>query len=176
VPLLTLEDTTSAALEVRLDAGRASTVVAGQVLSVRCDDRISDGWTNSRVTEVSRIDPNGHSFLAKVDCPQNGTAPSGMFGRARFPVGSAQTLMVPASALVRRGQLTFVFAVDGSGAARLRPVTAGAAVDGRVDVAAGLVDGERIVDSPSPSLIDGTRIKGAAAESASAARPAGAGR
>lgn len=173
-PLLTLEDTSAARLELRVDADRAAAVAAGQAVSVRCNDRSATSWTDARVSEVSRIDPNGHSFLVKVDCPD--ATPSGTFGRARFPLGQVQALTVPASALVQRGQLTVVFAIDSAGAARLRPVTAGTIANGQVGISAGLLDGEQVVDHPSPSLVDGTPITSAAARQAAHQTSTGAAR
>ena len=55
----------------------------------------------------------------------------------RFPGPARRALTVPASALVRRGQLTFVYIVDGEHRARLRPVSTGGAAGDRVEVLAG---------------------------------------
>ena len=55
--------------------------------------------------------------------------------------------------------MTFVFAIDGEGLARLRPVTTGLVVGDRVEVLAGVATGEELVASPAASLTDGTRVK-----------------
>jgi hypothetical protein len=68
--------------------------------------------------------------------------------------------MVPSAALRRRGQLTFVFAVDADGVARLRPISTGAAAVDRVEALAGLHDGDRVVIDPPASLADGDRVAG----------------
>jgi multidrug efflux pump subunit AcrA (membrane-fusion protein) len=85
---------------------------------------------------------------------------SGLFGRARLSEPARRALTVPASAIINRGQLTFVYIVDAEGRARLRPISVGSADRDRVEVLAGLREGEAIVTSPSPSLADGTRVTG----------------
>ena len=80
-----------------------------------------DGWIDGRVAEIARVDPASHSFLVKIDLPASAALRSGLFGRARFAGPARRALTVPASALVRRGQLTFVFVVD---AERPRPAAA----------------------------------------------------
>ena len=85
---------------------------------------------------------------------------SGQFGRARFSGPARRMLTVPAAALLRRGQLTFVFVVDPDGVSRLRPISAGAAVADRVEALAGVRDGERLVIDPPASLVDGGRVTG----------------
>jgi hypothetical protein len=83
---------------------------------------------------------------------------SGQFGRATFAGPSRRTVTIPASALVRRGQLTFVFVVDANGLAHLQPVSIGAVASDRVEVLAGVRQSERVVASPEPSLADGTSV------------------
>ena len=82
------------------------------------------------------------------------------FGRARFSAGSRRALTIPASALVRRGQLAFVYLATPDDTARLRPVVSGDAAGDRVEVLAGLVDGDLVIVSPAPALADGMPIAG----------------
>jgi len=61
--------------------------------------------------------------------------------------------------VIRRGQMAFVFAVDRDGFARLRPVTTGPSTGDRVEVLAGVAEGEPIVLNPPLSLTDGTKVR-----------------
>ena len=171
VPLLTLEDTAAFRLEVRLDESRAGQIAVGHAARVVFDDATAGKWTEGRVAEVSRIDPGGHGFVVKIDVPPSTGLQSGVFGRAQFASAPRQALAVPASALVRRGQMTFVFAVDGEGLARLRPISVGQTSGDLVEILAGVQDGEEVVANPPASLVDGTSIRGARA----AQPPSGAG-
>lgn len=158
-PLLTLEDTSAFRLEVRLDESRASNVAVGQSVQFTIA-AAADAWSAGRVSEVSRLDPSGHGFVAKIDVPSAPALRSGAFGRAQFAPASHDVLTAPASAVIRRGQMTFVFAVDNDGRARLRPITAGATSGARVELVAGVNDGDQLVDNPPPSLTDGARVTG----------------
>jgi RND family efflux transporter MFP subunit len=170
-PLLVLEDPAIFRLEVHVDEARAAWARVGQTVSVRVDEATasSDGWTAAQIAEVARIDPASHSFLVKVDIPGAPTLRSGLFGRARFAGPVRRALTVPSSALLRRGQLTFVFAIDADGLARLRPISTGAIAHDRVEALAGVRDGDLVVTNPPASLSDGTRVAVRQASSVSGA-------
>jgi RND family efflux transporter MFP subunit len=159
-PLLTLEDTSAFRLETQIDEARAALIAVGQAVEVLFDGAIGGGeWRGARVIEIAHADPASHSFPIKIELPRGLTLRSGRFGRARFTGPPRRALTAPAAALVARGQLTFVFLVDG-GRARLRPISAGAAAADRVEVLAGLRDGDVVVTKPPPSLSDGARVTG----------------
>lgn len=157
-PLLTVEDTSGFRLEVRLDESRAASVRVGDSAAVRIDT-FADGTSTGRVAEIARLDPMAHSFVVKIDLPQNAGLRSGLFGTARFDGPTHRSVAIPAAALIPRGQLTFVYAVDNDGTIRLRPVSAAVPVGDRVEVLAGVAAGDRIVLAPPPSLTDGARVR-----------------
>jgi hypothetical protein len=159
-PILTLEDPSTFRLEVQLDEARAALVKPSQDVEIRLDNAEprGDAWVHGRVAEIARVDPVSHSFVVKIDVPGAPAMRSGLFGRARFAGPARQTLTVPASAVVRRGQLTFVFAVDAGALAHLRPISSGITDHDRVEVLAGLRSGDTVVTSPPATLSDGARV------------------
>ena len=159
-PILTLEDSSTFRLEVQLDEARAALVAPSQDVEIRLDNARSgaDAWMPGRVAEIARVDPTSHSFVVKIDLPGATATRSGLFGRARFAGPARQALTVPASAVVRRGQLTFVFAVDADGLAHLRPISSGVIDHDRVEVLAGLHSGDEVVTTPPATLSDGARV------------------
>lgn len=162
VPLLTIEDTRAFRLEVRVDQSRASLVRLGQPVDVAIDEGApaTDSSMTGRVAEISHVvDENAHAFLAKIDLPATTAIRSGMFGRARFAGAARRDLAVPATSVVRQGQIASVFVVDRSGIARLRLISAGEESAGAIEVRAGLDAGETVVVNPPPSLVDGTPVK-----------------
>jgi RND family efflux transporter MFP subunit len=164
MPLLTIDDTTGYRLEARIDDSHAQLVTAGVEADVRIDRGGADagGWRSARVAEIAAVDPARHSFLVKLDLPRDmPDVRSGQFGRVRLKGPARSAIAVPAAAVVRRGQLTFAFALDGAGAARLRMVSVGDAAADRIEVLAGLAAGDRVVVSPPANLKDGQRIAGA---------------
>jgi hypothetical protein len=84
---------------------------------------------------------------------------SGAFGRALFPVGAKKGILIPKSSLVERGGLTSVWAVDRQNIARMRLVKPGNTFENRIEILAGLVDGERIVTGGAENVIDGARVE-----------------
>jgi multidrug efflux pump subunit AcrA (membrane-fusion protein) len=160
--LLTIEDATTFRLEVALDEARASHVALGQNADVRIGDPGSPNhWAGeARISEVARLDPASHSFLVKLDLPSGPSLRSGLFGRARFAGPTRQALVIPASAAVRRGQLTFVYTVNADGRATLQPVSLGAEDRGRIEILAGLREGERVITNPPATLSEGMQVTG----------------
>lgn len=159
--LLTLEDATALRLEVPLDASRAAAVKVGDTVSVILGEGRLPDSLSGRVSEIARVDPASHSFIVTIDLPTLNGLRSGTFGRARFTGTPKNGLAVPASAAVRRGQLTFVFTVDRENRARLRAVSPGSVDGDRLEILAGLDDGDIVIRNPPPSLSDGAPVAGA---------------
>lgn len=152
-PLLTLEDPAAFRLEVMLDEARASGVAAGSSAEVEIDAASGSGrWVKTSVSEIARIDPAAHSFLIKIDLPSEVAVRSGAFGRARFTGSPRRMLAVPEPAVVRRGQLAFVFLAGPNGRARLQPISTGTVVNDMVEVLSGLTEGARVVLDAAASL------------------------
>jgi multidrug efflux pump subunit AcrA (membrane-fusion protein) len=157
-PLLTMEDPRAARLDVTLDEARAAFVSRSRPAKVRLGDGDDATWVDAVIAEIARVDPASHSFLIKLDLPAGVHPPSGSFGRARFEGPARRGLLIPASAAIRRGQLTFVYVVDDEHRVRLQPISTGTQVDDRLEVLAGLAEDARIVSEPPVSLVDGARI------------------
>jgi multidrug efflux pump subunit AcrA (membrane-fusion protein) len=161
-PLLTMEDPSTYQLEAPIDAARAALVAIGQPVDVEIDSTQADDSMHGRVVEIARVDPASHAFLVKIDLPPAARLRSGLFGRATFAAAARRALTVPNAAVITRGQLTFVYLVDTDRAVRLRPISIGAPDRERVEVLAGLRDGDAVVVHPPASLADGDQIAGAA--------------
>ncbi len=156
--LLALDDPRHYRLEAVVGESAMGHVRLGQTVPVAVDalSRILDG----RVVEVvPAADPQSRSVTVKLDLPPDPALRSGAFGRARFPAGQRPVLLVPAGALVERGQLTGVYVVDGESVARLRLITVGQRHGDRVEVLSGLAPGERIVVEGVERLADGRRVE-----------------
>lgn len=164
-PLLVIESPSALQLEVRIDASRAAFVAIGQTVAVRVDTEAAEAPAhNGRVTEISRIDAGAHSFAIKIDLPEVTGWRSGLFGRASFAGAPRRTVVIPTSAVIRRGQLSFVFVASTDGHARLRAVSlgesaaAGSTGPAEIEVLDGLTAGEFVLLNPSATLTDGAKI------------------
>lgn len=98
-------------------------------------------------------DPRTHSFQVRVELPEAETGlQPGMTVKTAFKLGEQRRVMVPASALVRRSEVTAVYVVGEDNRVSLRQVRLGHQVDDRVEVIAGLAEGERIAADPLAAL------------------------
>ena len=156
-PLLTIEQDGVYRLEASVDESRLPAARAGAGVEVALEG--VERRLNARVSEVvPAVDAASRSSIVKIDLPAAPQLRSGMFGRAFFPLGSRKVVVVPASAIVERGQLQSVFVVE-EGTARTRLVTTGQREKGVVEVLSGLSAGERIVTPIPAGLQDGARLE-----------------
>ena len=161
-PIVTVEDDRGFRLEVRVDESRVSDIDRSKPVEVVVDSLGPSGarvWQSGRISEVARAADNAHAFLVKIELPADAALRSGMFGRARLGGRDRQALVVPASSIIRRGQLTSVFVVDKDNRARLRRVQLANTAGERAEVAAGLDAGERVVVQPGATLVDGAPVR-----------------
>jgi RND family efflux transporter MFP subunit len=150
-PLLRVEDTSAFRLEVRVDESRVREIRKGATVPVFVGTAASP--VSGAVVEVSRaVDADARAFLVKIALPDVPDLRSGEFGKARFRGSPRRALTIPASAIVRRGQLTSAFVVD-NGRARVRLVSVSES-----EVLAGVTESELVILSPPPGLVDGRRV------------------
>ena len=107
----------------------------------------------------SAADTSSHTVRAKFTVPAGANARSGQFARVRVPGVSERMLLAPASAVVRDGQMERAFVVGEGGRAQLRLVRTGASVGGRVEILAGLDDGESVVVAPPAGMREGETLE-----------------
>jgi RND family efflux transporter MFP subunit len=103
----------------------------------------------SQVTVFPYADPDTHTFSVRLELPGENTGLfPGMTVKVAFATGEAQRLLVPASALVQRGEMLGVY-VLGKHDVSLRQIRTGYRYGAQVEVLAGLEDGERIATDPA---------------------------
>jgi RND family efflux transporter MFP subunit len=153
-PLMRVEDTRGFRLDVRVDESRIGQISPDAIVPVTLDAGADGAITiDGTVAEISRaVDADARAFVVKIALPQRPGLRSGTFGRARFNARPRRALVVPAGALVHRGQMTSAFVVD-KGIARVRLVSASG-----TEVLAGLSEGDVVIVAPPPTVTDGTRV------------------
>lgn len=111
------------------------------------------------VTEASAAaDPVSRTFPVKAALPDDPQLAAGLFARAAYADGTADALLIPAAAVVTRGQLTGVYTVE-DGRLRWRLVKTGRASGERLQVLSGLASGEKIVVGGVDKAISGARVE-----------------
>lgn len=156
-PLLTIERAGGYRLEAAVEESKLSAVRPGQKVEVQLD--ALDRTLNGRVAEiVPAIDAASRTFAAKIDLPASPQVRSGLFGRARFQLGTHQSMTVPPEAIIDRGQLASVYVAD-AGYARSRLVTLGDRDPNAVEVLSGLNPGEYVIAPVPTGVTDGVRVE-----------------
>jgi RND family efflux transporter MFP subunit len=152
-PILQMENPETLRLEADVPEALIGNVKLGDKLSVRI--AAVAGNLDGAVAEMSpAADPNSRTFLVKLDLSNTAGLRSGQFGRVAVPVGEVNSIRVPASAIVQRGQMELIFVVV-NGHAQLRLIKTGRRVGDEIEIVSGLNPGEKIVSSAAANLIDG---------------------
>ncbi len=99
-----------------------------------------------------------HSFLVKLNLPATSHLRAGMYVTVGIPAGSQPMILIPQSALMTRGALTCVYALDANSVAQLHYVTAGRRIGNEVEILSGVTPGETLVDQPGDRDLAGKRI------------------
>jgi multidrug efflux pump subunit AcrA (membrane-fusion protein) len=163
-PLFVIEQEGRLRLELAIDSSLSGSVAPGTPLTVEV---AAAGFAGTvPVTDVvAANDPVSRTFLVKADLPASPGLHSGQYARVTLPLGTRPAVVVPESALVRRGQLDGVFVIEAGDRLGYRIVQTGReAAPGRREVLAGLSSGERIVVGGVERASDGARVAGAKEE------------
>jgi multidrug efflux system membrane fusion protein len=160
MPLLTIDDDKTYQLETVVEESRAAGITAGLKTSAVFD--ALGATLPAQVSEVvPAVDPATRTYTVKLDfavpSEARGRLHSGLFGRALFPVGVRQALLIPESALVHRGQLAGVYTIIDD-VASLRLIKTGKHYGGKVEVLSGLTAGNRFISAPPEGISDGAKI------------------
>jgi RND family efflux transporter MFP subunit len=156
-PLLTIERQCDYRLEASVDESRLPFVKTGQAVEVALESL--DRHLPARVSEiVPAVDSASRAYIVKIDLPALPNLRSGMFGRAIFPMSASKALALPAVAVVERGQLHSVFAIE-DGVARNRLITTGKHRGELVEVLSGLSEGEKVVSPIASGVVDGAHVE-----------------
>ena len=153
-PLVEMEDPSALRLEASVPEAISDRVAIGSTLGVRIGAHELEGV----VREISpTADPNSRTLLVKLDLPATPGLRTGQFGRVAVPVAETSVLRVPASSVIRRGQMELVFIRDGN-IAWLRIVKTGKPVGNEIEIVSGVNAGEQVVTEGAADLRDGQPI------------------
>ncbi len=151
-PLFSLYEQGRLWLEANVPEEMLAGIHTGEFRSVRIDARGRE--LRGRVVEiVPSSDPATRTVVVRIHLEDTRDIVPGMFGRLLIPTASEQVLTVPASAMIRAGQLTMVDVVD-QGCVQRRTVQLGRTIGDQFEVLSGLAAGDtvvlRVASAPAP--------------------------
>jgi RND family efflux transporter MFP subunit len=157
VPLLTLENTAAYHAEITVDESLSGSLRVGMpvTVSIEAINRRLAG----RITEIlPAVDPQSRSFTAKVSLGGPGLR-SGLYARVKIAHGKKEAILAPKGAIIEKGQLTGVYAVDNQGIVTYRLVRTGKEYDGHWEILSGLKPNDRIIVQGAEKAVDGGIIE-----------------
>ncbi len=166
-PLLTLYAPLPLRVVVQVPVSRSVQVQGSSAVEVQLS--AADGspqWIRpSVVSHLPTADAVSQTIewrLELTDASAKGVLP-GQQVRVRFAAGQSQRLVIPASAILRRGELTAVYVVSGKGFA-LKAIRLGAEHGAQgVEVLAGLIDTDKVALDPTRAGLAGAQPAASAA-------------
>jgi len=151
-PLVDIEDPSKLQLEADVPEAIASRIRPDARMTIRVGQ--SPGDLSGTVAEIApNADPTSRTVRVKLDVPASAGLMSGEFARLIVPVGENTSMRVPISAVVQRGQMEILFAVENQHA-RLRLVKTGRRVNDETEILSGLDSGDSVVVDKPRQLVD----------------------
>jgi RND family efflux transporter MFP subunit len=153
MPLLTVENTAAYHAEITVDESLSGSIRRGMPIAVSLE--AINRRLAGKVTEIlPAVDPQSRSFTVKVSVSGPGLR-SGLYAKARIPRGKKEIILAPKTAVVEKGQLTGVYAVDGQGIVTYRLIRTGMEHGGNWEILSGLKPGDRIIVQGVEKAVDG---------------------
>jgi RND family efflux transporter MFP subunit len=156
--LMVVEDVSAFEIDAHVDERLADKISANENVNV---------WVGSigarlkgNITQiVPAVDPMSRTYLIKINIPTEANTPkplkTGLYARVLIPQGKRTALLIPANAVVEKGQLIGVYAVDTNNIVSYRLIRVGKRFDDGVEVLSGIEDGQRIIIGGVENAIDG---------------------
>ena len=157
IPLLQLEDAKQHEADVQVNESVLNDLHTGEQVQVSVD-RTGKPLEGKILEIVPSGDPAAHTFTVKVGLPVSKGIYSGMTADVLIPATKGRTILLPKSAIRRRGQLDSVLMLDSNSVAQIRYVTLGRQEGDSVEVISGLSKGDRVLANPDDAWI-GHRIE-----------------
>jgi RND family efflux transporter MFP subunit len=160
-PILKVENPNKLELEISVPEENLRLVRVGQSVKVQID-AVNQTINGTIQQIVPAANAQSRSFMVKIPLNNSSNLISGMFGRIALPIGAnKETLFVPNTALIQRGQLQGVYVVetmDEKAIAILRWVKTGKPRNEQIEIVSGLKSGDRIITSNIGQLSDGQPV------------------
>jgi len=162
--LVDIEDPSKLQLEADVPEAIAAKIQQGATMAVRIDETTED--LTGTVAEIAPMaDPTTRTFRVKLDLPSlsdesttRHSPMSGQFARLIVPVSETISLRVPTSAVLQRGQMEIVFAVENQ-RAHLHLVKTGRRVNDETEILSGLASGDLVIVDNPYQLVDGQPVQ-----------------
>jgi membrane fusion protein (multidrug efflux system) len=158
--ITTLIDPDPMKLEFRLPERFLGQVRSGQPVKLETAAYPDVSWTGEVYFIDPQIDEPTRTVLVKAAVPNpDGRLRRGMFAQATLVLHVREdAVVIPETAVLHQGDLTFVYAIDVEQTAQMRPVKIGQRLADSVEVVEGLQAGEQVVAEGHQKLHPGAKV------------------
>ncbi len=164
MPLLTIESPSVLQAQVLVSENNIAQIKTG--MDVKVLIKSSSKEVSGKVAEISQSSANtGGQYMVKINVPDTKELLPGMFVNVSFPfenkgasADEVMSIMIPKTALVKKGQLTGVYTVSSENTAVLRWLKLGKETADEVEVLSGLSAGETYVLKAEGRLYNGASL------------------
>ena len=158
VPILAIEDPNSLLVATYVSENYISKIHEGDTVDITIKS-LGKTFEGQVRQVVQAADPVSHQFLVKVALKASSDIHPGMFAQAGFRVGERQAIMIPQATLQERTGLFAVYVLDADGISQYRLVRLGQSLGDKVEIVAGLNDGDTIVWAAQHTLKSGMKVQ-----------------
>jgi RND family efflux transporter MFP subunit len=158
-PLFALAQTDPLRVYVEVPQTYAHLVKAGQEVTVTQPELRGKRFVGKVARTSGSIDGASRTMQVEISLPnRDGALMPGAYVQVLLPLAASDALVIPANALMFRGDGMRVATVDASGRVKLVAVKVGRNFGQSVEVLDGLTPQHRLVLNPSDSLADGDAV------------------
>ena len=166
--LFELAQTDTLRVHVNVPQAYLRDITTGSAVQVRVAEYPDRTFTGKVVRTSGAFDAATRTLLTEIEVPnRDGALFPGIHVDVQLSLAQANPpILVPATAVIVRSEGLQVAVVDDADAIRLQKVQVGRDLGRSVEIVSGLSDGARVVTNPTDTLVEGTPVRIAGAQSA----------
>ena len=168
--LFDLAQTDTLRVQVNVPQAYLRDIAIGSTVSIAVAEYPGRAFPGKVLRTSGAFDATTRTMLTEIEVPnRNGELFPGIHVDVQLTLAQANPpIVVPARAVIIRGEGLQVAEVDDANAIRLQKVQAGRDLGRTVEIVSGLSDGARIVTNPTDTLVEGMPVRIAGTQTASA--------
>ncbi len=161
MPLISVESPGYYQVMTMIPETEISNIINGETVAVKI--KSSERSINGTITEISTSTKNtGSQYLVKIVLDKTDEKIlSGMFVSVQFDIkdkDKSSRILIPASAVVYRGELSGVYVIGNNNTTLLRWLRLGKKYEDKIEVLSGLSKDEEFVLSSESKIVNGSKI------------------
>ncbi|PYV06796.1 MAG: efflux transporter periplasmic adaptor subunit [Acidobacteria bacterium] len=168
--LFDLAQTDTLRVQVNVPQAYLRDIAIGSTVAIAVAEYPGRAFPGKVLRTSGAFDATTRTMLTEIEVPnRNGELFPGIHVDVQLTLAQANPpIVVPARAVIIRGEGLQVAEVDDANAIRLQKVQAGRDLGRTVEIVSGLSDGARIVTNPTDTLVEGMLVRIAGTQTASA--------